>query len=379
MSNPLHSVAIVGVYNTEQARVLEAETSESILAKAVRGTIADAGLQPSDVNGICIGGAGPSAGDLIRQLGHHPSWASSGSGIPSLLETASAVATGLCDVALVASGQAGAYTARESTAPWTRPSNEFVESYGLFTAAEFALIAQRHMHEYGTKPEALAEVASAVRSNGAKNPAAVYFGREASPQDVLDSRMITSPFHLLDCCMTSEGGAGLLLTTVERARDMDVQPVYVLGGASEQQGTAYVEAPVWAKFGSSGRWGVERAFAMAGIKPSDVDVCEFYDNFSFELIRLFEAYGFCGEGEGGDFVMDGRTRIDGELPICTDGGLMSYSHAGSVQGLQRAIAGVLQIQGRAVNQVPDVNIVLTENYGAAALSTHCMIMGRDPA
>jgi acetyl-CoA acetyltransferase len=376
----MHNIAIVGVYNTKQGRVLEGETSESLALDAIRGVLNDAGLKPSDINGVCGNNnyGGPSAAQMIRLLGSRPSWVSTGSNIPGILEAATAIGSGMCDTAVIFAAQAGAYSDRARTAPWTRPSNEFVEWTGLYTAAEFALMAKRHMYEYGTKPEALAEVASAVRTNGARNPHAVYFGRECTPEDVLNSRMVADPFHLLDCCTTTEGGAAMILTAVDRARGMNVQPVYILGGATEQQGLAYNEAPVWSRYGWSGRWGGQRTFAMAGLEPKDIDICEFYDNFSFEIIRLVETYGFCGEGEGGDFVMGGRIRLDGELPICTDGGLMGFSHAGMVQGLQRVISGVQQIQGRHVNQVrKPVKHVLCENFGSAALLTEQMIISSE--
>ena len=376
MPNPFQSVAIVGVYNTKQARVLEGETRAQVIADAVRGTLADAGVAPRDVDGV----VSATSGHVIRQLGGQPCWSSdAGAGIAGVIDAALAIASGQCEMVLVVGGQAGSYSQRGSTAPWTRPTSEFIETWGLYTAVEFALIAKRHMHLYGTTPESMAEVASAIRSNGATNSEAVYYGREVTPEDVLNSRMVADPFHLLDICMTSEGGAGMLLTTVERARALDVTPVFIHGGALEKQGAPYFEPPVWDRFGWSGRWAGEKAFGMAGLAPSDMDVCEFYDNFSFDVIRLFEAYGFCGEGEGGDFVMDGRVRIDGAMPICTDGGLMSYSHNAGSQALQRPIAGVLQIQGRAANQVPDVDFVLTENYGGAALFTDCLILGREPS
>ncbi len=379
--NPLHNVAIVGLYNTKQGRFLEGHTSESLQLEAMLGAIADAGLTPKDIDGVGVNGPG-GAGDVIHQLGGRPSWYGEAFGLPGIMNAAIAIGMGLCETVVIANAQAGRYTDRSSTAPWTRPTNEFVECWGLFTAAEFALLAKRHMHVYGTKPEHLAEVASAIRMNGARNPGAVYYGREATPEDVLNSRMVADPFHLLDICMTSEGGTGVVLTTIERAKELNVKPVYILGGALEQQGSAYKQSPVFDKFGLSGRWGGKKVFEQAQLAPKDVDICEFYDNFSFDIIRLMEAYGFCGEGEGGDFVSSGRVRIDGDLPICTDGGLMSYSHSGGAQGgMQRVLSGVMQIQGRAVNQVTHKPIrhVMAENFGGGALFTVQMMLGADPA
>ena len=167
----LHQVAIVGAYNTAQARRLPDETSFSITLDAVRGALADADLAADDVDGLNIttgtGAGARNQRDWVHQFGGRAMWMGAQStGIPAVLEAASAIAAGYCTTVVLANGQAGAYTERASTAPWTRPSNEFVECWGLYTAAEFALIARRHMHLHGTKPEHLAEVASAVRTHG---------------------------------------------------------------------------------------------------------------------------------------------------------------------------------------------------------------------
>ncbi|HEY2303575.1 MAG TPA: hypothetical protein VGH66_16860, partial [Acidimicrobiales bacterium] len=181
--HPFHEVAIVGVHNTEQARVLEGHDSRSITLEAGLGAIADAGLSPRDIDGV----VGVTNSDFLYQSRIGPAWRSmSQLGIPSLLESAGAITNGLASTVLVSAGSAGIYTERQATAPWTRPAHEFVVAYGMFTAAEFALIARRHMHVYGTKPEALATVASTIRNNGHVNPEAVYHGRGPyTPQDIL--------------------------------------------------------------------------------------------------------------------------------------------------------------------------------------------------
>ncbi len=382
--NPLHDVAIVTAYNTRQATRLEGEDDLSVVLDAVRGTLAAAGLGPADVDGLNVSSHlwGMNPREATHLLGGRPSWnGGQHMGVAAVLEAAGAIATGQCHTVLLAGAQAGEYTQRASTAPWTRPTNEFVECWGLYTAAEFALIAQRHMHLYGTRPEALAEVAAAIRMNGARNPEAVFYGREVTPEDVLASRMVADPFHLLDCCIASEGGGGLLMTTAERARDLVERPIYLLGGALERQGMSYVTAPVWDRYGWSGRWAAGQAFAQAGLGPRDVDVCEFYDPFSFEIIRQFEAFGFCAEGEGGDFVMDGRVRIDGDFPVATNGGLMSFSHAGTVQMLQKVMSAALQLQGAVPKelQVPEARVAMATNGGAGALFTDVLLLGTEPA
>ncbi|MEX1007703.1 MAG: thiolase family protein [Acidimicrobiia bacterium] len=383
-----HDVAIAGVFNTKQARVLEGHDSRSITFDAGVGAIDDAGLTIRDIDGVM----GQGGNDFLYQARLGPVWRSaSGFGIPGILDAAGAIAAGQTTTVLVSAGSAGVYTERSSTAPWTRPANEFVAPFGMFTAAEFALMARRHMHLYGTKPEALAAVSATIRNNGHVNPEAVYFGRGPfTPQDVLDSRMVADPFHLLDCSMTSEGGCALLLTTAERARDLPKPSVVILGGSTDHYGPAYQHPPAWDLGGNKradlvagmvGRRAAEVAFAMGGLGPDDVDVCEFYDPFSFEIIRQFEAFGFCKEGEGGDFVLDGTIEPGGRYPITTDGGLMSFSHGGAmVQLLQRVIRGVQQVRGEcATRQVEGAEVALCTGGGAGALFTDVLLLGKDSA
>ena len=383
--HPYHDVAVVGVHNTEQARVLDGHDSRSITFAAGMGALADAGLGPRDIDGV----VGQTGSDLIYQTRNGPVWRSySGMGIPAVLEVAAAIATGLASTVLISAGSAGVYTDRAATAPWTRPSHEFIAPFGMFTAAEFALIARRHMHRFGTRPEALATVAATIRNNGHVNPEACYFGRGPfTVQDILDSRMVADPFHLLDCSMTAEGGCALVLARGDLARDLAQDPVWVLGGNTDHFGPSYQHPPAWDLGGNRradlvdgtvGRRAIETAWSMSGLGPDDVDVCELYDPFSFEIIRQFEAYGFCGEGEGGDFVMDGNIGPGGRFPITTDGGLMSFSHGGAVvQLLQRVIRGVQQLRHEcATMQVTDAEVAMCSGGGAGALFTDVLLLGR---
>ncbi|MAE96626.1 MAG: acetyl-CoA acetyltransferase [Deltaproteobacteria bacterium] len=383
MRSPYRGVAIVGAYNTQQAKKLVGMRESTLLLDAVRGTLSAAGLEPADVDGLNVTSwvTRVNSRDVAQWFGARPVWnGNSPAGIEAVLEAAAAIATGQCHTALVASAQCGEYTDHSATISWTRPSNEFVECFGLYTAAEFALMAQRHMHVYGTRREALSEVAAAIRMNGARNPEAVMYGKEVSPNDVVASRMVADPFHLLDCCINSEGGAGLVLTTQERARDLDVEPIYILGGGMDRQGMAYTTAPVWDRYGWVGRRAAEMAFGQCGLRTAEVDVAELYDPFSFEIIRQLEAFGFCKEGEGGDFVMDGRIRTGGELPVATNGGLLSYSHAGLVQMLQKAVNAALQLQGKlpAELTVPGARVALASNGGSGALFSDVMLVGKEP-
>lgn len=383
VKSPYRGVAVVGAYDTRQARTLDATTEHELVLDAIRGTLDAAGLSPADVDGLnvstWVSALNPRA--VAQWFGGRPVWTGTAHpGVEAVLEAAAAIATGQCHTVLVATAQCGEYVDRASTVAWTRPENEFVECWGLYTAAEFALMARRHMHVYGTRREALSEVAAAIRMNGARNPAAVMAGREVTPEDVVRSRPIADPFHLLDCCINSEGGAGIVLTTEERARDLDGTPIFVLGGALDRQGMAYVTAPVWDRYGRVGERAAKLAFEQCGLGVADVDVAELYDPFSFEVIRQLEAFGFCGEGEGGDFVMGGRIRIDGALPVATNGGLLSYSHAGVVQMLQKPINAVLQLQGKlpAPISVPGAQVALASCGGSGALFCDVMLLGTEP-
>jgi acetyl-CoA acetyltransferase len=382
--NPLHDVAIVGAYNTRQARVLDRNETE-VLLDAMRGALRSAGLGFADVDGVNVTSSVRrwNPREAVQLLGGRPCWTGVEIGIPAVMEAAFAIAAGLATTVLVATAQAAEYTERELTAPWTRPSNEFVECWGLYTAAEFALIARRHMHLYGTKPEALAEVAATIRTHGARNPEAVHYrpGEVVTPADVLASRMVADPFHLLDCAITSEGGAGLVLTSKERAHDLAAAPIFVLGGGLDRQGMSYVGPPVWDRYGEVGGRAARLAFAHAGLAPADVDVAELYDPFSFEVIRQLEAMGFCKPGEGGEFVRDGRIAVGGELPVATNGGLLSFSHAGLAQLIQKPIAAVQQLRGElpAELTVPGAKVALATNGGAGALFCDVLLLGTEPA
>ena len=386
MAHPFRDVAIVGVHNTVQARHLPDHDSQSIALEGALGALADAGVSPGEVDAV----VGQFSADDVLTFGLGPASRRFLSlGIPGLLDAAALIATGQADVVLMSAGGAGIYTDRAATAPWTRPAHEFVVGYGLFTAAEFALIARRHMLTFGTTPEQLATVAATIRNNGHVNPQAVYFGRGPfTPDDILASRMIADPYHLLDCAMTAEGGCGLVLARADRAASLRQQPVWILGGGSDSFGPSYQIAPRWDLRGSSadgipngyvGRRAARQAFAASGLGPADVDVAELYDPFSFEIIRQLEAYGFCAEGEGGPFVADGHIGPGGSIPVTTDGGLMSFSHAGlSAQLLQRIIRGVEQLRGNcATRQVPGAEVAICSNGGAGALFTDVLLLGRE--
>jgi acetyl-CoA acetyltransferase len=380
----LADVAIVGVHNTKQARHLPDHNSLSIAFEAAFGALADAGLKPQDLDGV----VGVQAANFIHQTGIGPVWSSSSlHGIPALLEAAGAIMSGAASVVLLLAGAAGRYTDRGSTAPWTRYSNEFVESFGMFTTAQFALVAQRYLYKYGVGPESFAAVAATIRNNGHINPDAVYFDRGPfTAEDVMKSRLIAEPYHLLDCASTTEGGAALIVAQHERAADMANLPVYLLGGGMEQFGPAY-RFPPRLDFGGNrredltietlGRGIWEKAKQQSGLTHSDIDVLELYDPFSYEIIRQLEAFGFCAPGEGGDYVMAGMIEPDGKTPVTTDGGLMAFSHPGvAAQKYQRVIRATEQLRGTCkTNQRLGAEVALCTGGGSAPMFLDLLLLG----
>ncbi|MFE0358911.1 thiolase family protein [Streptomyces nigra] len=364
---------IVGAFNTRQARKLEGETSDTVTAAAIRGALSDAGLTVGDVTGVNIL-PGLDYQNGSRRFGYALGipyfWAGRAMpGAASVLEAATAIEAGVTDVVVLAAGEAGIHQDSASTAPWTRPSNEFIECWGLMTPAEFALSAREYMHRFSVDPAKVAHVAAVIRNNGSRNPEAVYYGRGPfSAEDILASRMVADPYHLLDCATTAEGGSALVLTTAERARDLPECAVTVLGGGSESWGPSYTHPPTYERVGMLGRDAADRAFARAGLAREDVDVFELYDNFSWEIIRYFEAFRYCGVGEGPDFVADGAIESTGRYPVVTDGGTMSHSHTGESQRIQRVVQAVRQLRGTsAANHVQDPKIALVAALGDVVL------------
>ena len=382
-NNPFQDVAIVATYNTQQARRLEGQDDLSLLSEVIQSLLDQSQLNAEDIAGINISSAvwDLKPREALSMLGGQDRWCGNEfMGIAAVIEAASAIITGQAETIMIACSQAGEYSHSGATAPWTRPSHEFSECFGLYTAAEFALCAQRHMAIYGTPASALAEVAATIRSNGHHHPQAQFYGKGlVSAEQVLASRMVCSPFHLLDCCITSEGAGGLIITTAERARDMDAQAVFIIGAGTDRQGMSYTRAPIWDQCGHVGQRAAKRAFKQAQLQPQDIDVCEFYDPFSFEIIRQFEAFGFCQPGEGADFISDGRIAIDGEFPVSTNGGLLSFSHAGTLQMLQKVIVAYEQLSGKMPKplQVKKANTAMATNGGSGALFCDVMLFANE--
>ena len=386
--HPLHGIAIAGVGITEQARALD-RTSLSVCLEAAKLALQDAGIERTEVDGIAARWPGPGgtvfqpgSADWAGLLGIPVRWIGDTypQGVPALLDAAAAIAAGLCHTVLITGGQAGVMRAEAGkVASYTRPANEFVEPFGSFTSAQFALVAQRYLHRFPEARQGMAQAAATIRNMGSENPAAVMFGRGPfTAQDVLDAPMVVDPFTRLDLCLASEGAAAMVVTTVERARAARGAPVRLLGGGAEWNRQQYVDPPRYEENWDIGADAARRAFAMAGLTPADVDLLELYDVNSYEVLRQLEALGFCGEGEGTAFAAETGLGPDGGLPTCTDGGIMSFSHIGWGAPTLKIVEAVRQLRGEAgPRQIAGAEVALVTGAGAGAQYHNLALLGRD--
>lgn len=379
-------VAIVGVHATRQAWRITDQSPFELVCAAVDGALADAGLSRGDVDGVAVDWPGPGgvpgeAASWSRVLNRDITWTSDGmldrAGTRGVVKAAAAISAGLCDVAVVGGGQC---LTRVSGTPVGVQGNgtlEFTDVWGAYVLPLFALIAARHMHEFGTTPRQLAAAAVAIRNYGYQNPEAVMYGKAPiTVDDVLASRMVASPFHLLDCCIAAEGGAAVVLTTLPRARDLPRAPIEILGAGLQMHGAPYANPSVYRDIRQLGVDAVRRAYSMAGISAADLDVAALYDANSFEVLRQLEILGVCAEGEGGPYVEDIGIGLGSPLPVNTDGGCLSYAWNGIHQQTLKVVEIVRQLRGEAVFQVEGAEIGIAGNAGTGAGHLEVAVLGR---
>jgi acetyl-CoA acetyltransferase len=381
---PRRKVAVAGIAESRFGEVPDA-TALQLHHEAAAAALADAGLGFGDVDGLFSCGADLMHPVVLAEyLGIKPGYVDGtqvgGSSWELYIHHAvGAIESGLCDVALLAY----ATTSRSDLKRKVRSANvaieargpaQFESAYGHTVIGRHAMAATRHMHEFGTKPEQLAEIAVQARRNAGLNPLAMYRD-PITVDDVLSSRMISSPLHLLDCCIRSDGGGAVVLVGEARAKDLPKRPVWVLGAG---EAVSHHTMSEWEDFTDSpARASSERAFAMAGVKPSDVDVLEVYDSFTITVLLTLEAMGFCAKGEGGSFVGGGRIALGGDLPTNTDGGGLSSNHPG-MRGIFLVIEAARQLRGEADSrQVPNARLAAVNGTGGWFSSTGTLVLGVD--
>jgi acetyl-CoA acetyltransferase len=250
--------------------------------------------------------------------------------------------------------------------------NAFEAPYGLVSPVQQnAVMARRYMHDYGATPEHFARVAVAQRRNASRNPHAL-FRDPITIEDVLASRMIADPLHLLDCCVETDGACAAVVVSAERARDLKRKPAYISGAAQGMGDRHYMMTPFYKEdaFDLPSVYAARDLYAMAGVGPSDIDVAQLYDVFSPLVLWQLEAYGFCARGEAGPFVAEGHIDWpDGDLPVNTHGGSLSE---GYVHGFNHILEAVRQLRGESTCQVANAEIALVA--GAPVVPTSALIL-----
>jgi acetyl-CoA acetyltransferase len=376
------AAAIVGVADIASPTGELDRYGRALEADMIRAALDDAGLTIADVDGVCTGG---SSTGLAEYLGVNARFLDGtmvgGSSYELHVEhAAAAIAAGLCDV--VVSVYAGTPRSgrkrgeqRGGPPPGPNPMVDWEMPFGLrMPMGAYALAASRHMAVYGTTSEQLAQIAVDTRRWAAMNPNARYRD-PITIDDVLASPMQSSPLHLLDCCLVTDGAGAFVMTSAERARDLPKPPVYVLGAATGTDHSMITAMPDLAT--TPGTISGPAAFKMAGIAPDDVDLLMGYDSFTITALLHLEDLGFCGKGEGGPFVEDGKCGPGGSLPMNTNGGGLSYTHPGQY-GMFLIVEAVKQLRGECgERQLDDPHIAVAHGSGQVLSTMGTVVLGTD--
>ena len=381
-------IAIVGVGESDIGKV-PGMTGLGLNAQAAKRALDDAGLKVSDIDGVLTAYSFTEpyfmlGSVLCEYLGLKPRYNASvvvGGGSPAVMlkHAAEAILAGSADTILVCAGENRATgQSRDSaiSALLAVGHPYFEQPYGGSIPGFYAMIAKRHMHVYGTTREHLAHIAVNTRRHALLHPNA-HMKSAITLDNVLSAKPIADPLGMLDCCLISDAGGAFIVTTAERAKDLKSKPSYLLGIGEHHTHEHLMCAPSLTEFGA--KQSGERAYEMAGVKPSDIDVAQLYDCFTIVPLIELEELGFCEPGEGGAFFADGRASIGGKLPVNTHGGMLSHAHAGAAGGLFGIVEGVRQLRGGlGPRQVIDAELALVHNEGGI-LSSHCtLILGNKP-
>jgi acetyl-CoA acetyltransferase len=376
-------VAIAGVGESRVGKVPD-RTGLGLAAEAAKLAVADAGIEWQDIDGLLTAYSLTEpyfmlGSVMCEYLGIQPRYAASmvvGGATPGVMlhHAAMAIATGACSCVLIVIGEnrRTGQSRDEAVAALTAVGHPNFESpYGPLIPALYGLVAQRRMHEYGTTPEELASVAVTFRYHASLNPAA-QMRDIITVRDVLESRMIAEPLHMLDCCLISDAGGALIVTSADRARDLARRPVYLRGIGETHTHEHVMMARDVIRTGAVESSRI--AYEMAGIAPADANVAMLYDCFTVVPIIEIEELGFVQPGEGGAFFAAGHARLGGQLPVNTHGGMLSHAHAGAAGGLFGIVEASRQLRNECgVRQVPGADMAVVHVEGGI-LSSHCTMV-----
>ncbi|WP_180901647.1 acetyl-CoA acetyltransferase [Martelella soudanensis] len=380
MSHSLRgAAAIVGV-GTAGLGEATGYTAMDIQALAVHEALEDAGLKLSDVDGLFTANMSHTfpAISTIEYLGLRPRWidgtnTGGSSFVAHALSATMALEAGLCDVALICYGATIRSGSGRMVPALEQPTYEIPHG-PRYPMTAYAMAAARHMAQYGTTREQLAEVAVAARGWARMNPDAFERG-PLCVEDVLSSRMVMEPLSLRDCCLLTDGAGAVVMTRADRARDLRHKPAYFLGGGVASYNRAVSEMPDLTV--TAAKDSGARAFAMAGLSPSDIGVLQLYDAFTINVILFLEDLGFCRKGEGGAFVSGGRIAPGGSLPVNTNGGGLSFCHPG-MYGVFTLIEATRQLRGAAGDrQVAGAETALCHGNGITLSHQATAVLGTE--
>ena len=372
------SVAVVGVAESELGQVAPGTTPLDLMAQGVVRALADCGLRLSDVDGLFAASTQLrfTTTALAEYLGIVPRYQDStqigGSSFMSHVTHAmAAIEQGLCEVAVIAYGSTQRSLSRATASP--REFNPYESPYRpMLPVSAYAMAAGRHMHQYGTTIEQLAEVAVAARRWALLNPVA-WEKKPLTIADVLAAPRVSDPLGVRDCCLVNDGGGAIVLTSAARARTLAKAPAYVLGVGESLSHASISGMPNLTQTAAihSGA----QAYAMAGVTAADVDVALVYDAFTINTVLFLEDLGFCAKGEGGAFVQGGAIGPGGRFPVNTNGGGLSYCHPG-MYGLLLLVEAVRQLRGECgLRQVPGCALALAHGNGGVLSSQATVLLG----
>jgi acetyl-CoA acetyltransferase len=373
------AAAIAGVDESDQIGRVPDKTSLQLHAEAAVNALADAGIDKSEVDGIAT--AGVLSYQIAEYLGITPDYTDGtnvggSSFVIHVGHATQAIADGRASVVLITHGQGHLGGGR-----FGRPAPDqsdlgaqYEAPYGVLDAPySYSLACMRHMAQYGTTKEQLAEIAVQTRQWAAMNPKALMQD-PISVDDVLNSRLISYPFNRLDCCLTTDAGGAVVVVSPERARDLPKRPVWVLGMGEAHDHQMISQMPDLTR--TTARLSGPKAMGMAGVRFEDIDLAMIYDSFTYTVLVTFESLGFCKPGEGGEFVK-GRLGPGGALPTNTNGGGLSYTHPGAY-GMFLLLEATRQLRGEAgQRQVDNCQVALVNGTGGALSSTGTLILGAE--
>lgn len=380
-----HLASIAGIGELKPVRRTQGETTLGMIAETARRAVEDAGLEKDAIDGLLIG---PQVGEtpmhvpatVAEYLGLQPRMANlvdlgGASAAGMVWRAAAAIAAGMCEVVLCVLA-----APREEPLPRSpnrNPIREFEPPFGASGAnISYAMPMQRHMEQFGTKPEDFAAIASWARHNAQYNPSAIFYGHPASVDDVLASRIITTPLHLLECVMPVAGGAAVVVTSEKRARSLRHPPVHLLGAGEKVTHRAISQAPSL----TSGplKAAMAQAMLQAGVTVNEMNLLSFYDCYSVMVALTIEDAGLCSPGCFGHWLQEHRLGFDGDKPLNTHGGQLGFGQPDMAGGMTHIVEAVRQLRHEATGrQIPNATLSLVTGNGATVSEATALVLGAD--